>query len=89
MPDRILFPLFGLIALAMIAVALVWPQGLGARSPGPLGHVPTQQTQAVVAARARAKQPPPELPMAPVTSGANAAPAPTPLPATSASPPAR
>ena len=84
MPDRILFPLFGLIALAMIAVALIWPQGLGARSPGPFGRVPTQQTQAVQDARARAKQPPPELPMAPVTSAPSPAPATTP-----ASPPAR
>jgi hypothetical protein len=75
MSDRILFPLIGLIALVMIAVALIWPQGLGARSPGPFGHVPTQQTQAVQDARARAKQPPPELPMAPVTSAPNPAPA--------------
>jgi hypothetical protein len=78
MADRILFPLFGLIALAMIATALVWPQGLGARSPGPLGRQPVQQTQAVVAARARAKAPPPELPMAPVTS--NPTPASPPAP---------
>ena len=68
MPDRILFPLFGLIAFAMIALALVWPQGLGARSPGPFGHVPTQQTEAAKQAKARANQPPPELPMAPVPS---------------------
>jgi hypothetical protein len=65
MPDRILFPLFGLIALAMIALALVWPQGLGARSPGPFGHMPVQQTPAARAARAKADQPPPALPMAP------------------------
>jgi hypothetical protein len=79
MPDRILFPLFGLIAIAMIALALVWPQGLGARSPGPLGRQPVQQTQAVRDARARAKAPPPELPMAPVMpSSASAVPAPNP-----------
>jgi hypothetical protein len=75
MPDRILFPLLGLIALAMIALALVWPQGLGARSPGPFGHVPTQQTEAARAARAKASQAPPELPMAPVTAVPSAAPA--------------
>ena len=68
MPDRILFPIFGLIALAMIGLALVWPQGLGARSPGPFGHMPTQQTEAAKAARARASQAPPVLPMAPVPS---------------------
>ena len=28
----------GLAALMMIALALVWPQGLGARSPWPFGH---------------------------------------------------
>jgi hypothetical protein len=38
MPDRLFFPLMGLIAAAMIALAIVWPQGLGARSPGPFGH---------------------------------------------------
>ena len=27
-----------LIAAGMIALALVWPQGLGARSPDPFGH---------------------------------------------------
>ena len=37
MPDRLFFPLMALIAVAMVALALVWPQGLGARSPGPLG----------------------------------------------------
>jgi hypothetical protein len=77
MSDRILFSLLSLVAVAMIALALVWPQGLGARSPAPFGHQPVQQTQAVQAARARAKQPPPELPMAPVTSS------PTPAAATS------
>jgi hypothetical protein len=78
MPDRILFPFFGLIACAMIAAALVWPQGLGARSPGPFGRQPVQQTQAARAARARAKAPPPELPMAPVTSGLPSNPAASP-----------
>jgi len=38
MSDRVLFPLMGLAAILMIALALVWPQGLGARSPGPFGH---------------------------------------------------
>jgi hypothetical protein len=40
MPDRVLFPLMGLSAVLMITLALVWPQGLGARSPGPFGHAP-------------------------------------------------
>lgn len=36
--DRIFFPLCFLAAVAMIALALVWPQGTGARSPAPFGH---------------------------------------------------
>ncbi len=38
MPDRLFFPLVALIALALIALAMVWPQGQGARSPPPFGH---------------------------------------------------
>ncbi|MBO9560639.1 MAG: hypothetical protein J7515_18905 [Caulobacter sp.] len=44
MPDRILMPFLALIGLALIALSLVWPQGYGARSPGPFGSVPIQQT---------------------------------------------
>ena len=35
MSDRVFFSLMALIALALIGLALVWPQGLGAPSPGP------------------------------------------------------
>ena len=66
MPDRLLFPLMGLVAVLMIALALVWPQGLGARSPGPFGHTPVQQTLAAKEAKARASAPPPVLSIAPV-----------------------
>ncbi|MGI8840436.1 MAG: hypothetical protein ACR2F8_06625 [Caulobacteraceae bacterium] len=38
MPDRLILPLMALAALAMIALALVWPQGIGRRSPAPFGH---------------------------------------------------
>lgn len=38
MRDRIFFPLMALIALAMVALALAWPQGMGAPSPAPFGH---------------------------------------------------
>jgi hypothetical protein len=38
MPDRLFFPLVAGIALALIALALLWPQGQGARSPAPFGH---------------------------------------------------
>lgn len=65
MPDRLLFPLMGLVAVLMIALALVWPQGLGARSPGPFGHTPVQQTQAN---KARVPAPPPVLSIAPSAS---------------------
>ena len=44
MPDRIFMPLMGLIAVALIAFSLVWPQGQGDRSWGPFGHTPVQQT---------------------------------------------
>ena len=70
MSDRLLFPLMGIVSLMMIGLALVWPQGLGARSPGPFGHTPVQQTPAAKAARARAKGPPPVLGMAPSAAAA-------------------
>ena len=38
MSDRLFFSALALIAVAMIALAMVWPQGLGARSPAPFGH---------------------------------------------------
>ncbi|HEX6859990.1 MAG TPA: hypothetical protein VF138_07290 [Caulobacteraceae bacterium] len=38
MRDRAFFPLMILVALAMVALAVVWPQGLGAPSPPPFGH---------------------------------------------------
>ena len=53
MIDRLYLPLLGLAALGLIALSLVWPQGLGARSPGPFGHTPVQQTPAVQAAMKR------------------------------------
>jgi hypothetical protein len=38
MPDRLVLPLLALAALLMIGLSLVWPQGLGRRSPAPFGH---------------------------------------------------
>jgi hypothetical protein len=38
MRDRLFYPLALLAALAMIALAMVWPQGMGALSPAPFGH---------------------------------------------------
>jgi hypothetical protein len=34
-PDRVFYPLALLVAAGLIALALVWPQGQGAPSPGP------------------------------------------------------
>lgn len=33
MPDRVFYPLAALAALAMIALALIWPRGMGAALP--------------------------------------------------------
>ena len=54
MSDRITLSLLALLALLMIGFAAVWPQGLGARSPKPFGHFPTQQTPEMQAALNRA-----------------------------------
>jgi hypothetical protein len=48
-PDRIFYPLAALVAGGLIALAAVYPQGQGARSPGPFGHTPSQQTAAAMA----------------------------------------
>ena len=44
MLDRFYLPLLALGAVAAVALALVWPQGLGDRSPEPFGHEPIQRT---------------------------------------------
>ncbi|HEY5006457.1 MAG TPA: hypothetical protein VII42_00550 [Caulobacteraceae bacterium] len=51
MRDRLTLPLMAVAALAMIALAMVWPQGLGRRSPGPFGHLmaPLEKKAAVPA----------------------------------------
>ena len=56
MLDRLYLPLLGLAAVAAIALSLVFPQGLGDRSPGPFGHTPVQQTPAAKAAMDRATE---------------------------------
>jgi hypothetical protein len=37
MSDRVFFSIVAAVAVALIALALLWPQGLGARSPEPFG----------------------------------------------------
>ena len=49
MPDRVFYPLAALTAVLLIALASVYPQGIGRRSPGPFGH----ETAAHLAARTR------------------------------------
>jgi hypothetical protein len=53
MPDRIILSIMAAIAVVLIGFAAVWPQGYGARSPGPFGSVPIQQTPQMKAAMAR------------------------------------
>jgi len=53
MLDRLYLPLLGLIAAGAVAFALVWPQGLGERSPAPFGHEPIQRTAAMQSAMKR------------------------------------
>jgi hypothetical protein len=53
MLDRLYLPFLGLIAAAAIALALVWPQGLGDQSPPPFGHIPVQRTPEMQAAMKR------------------------------------
>lgn len=38
MSDKVFYSVAALIALLMIGLSLVWPQGLGVRSPAPFGH---------------------------------------------------
>jgi hypothetical protein len=38
MSDGVALPALALIAIGLVALALVWPQGQGARSPAPFGH---------------------------------------------------
>ncbi|HZZ87186.1 MAG TPA: hypothetical protein VFE13_02530 [Caulobacteraceae bacterium] len=38
MPDGPALSLTAIVAAGLIALALVWPQGNGARSPAPFGH---------------------------------------------------
>jgi hypothetical protein len=53
MLDRFYLPFMALAAAAAIGLALVWPQGLGDRSPGPFGHEPVQRTPQMQAAMKR------------------------------------
>ena len=73
MSDRVLFPLMGLAAVLMVALALVWPQGVGARSPGVFGHAPARPA---VPVKATTPSQPTLLSLAPTPSSAPAEAAP-------------
>ena len=53
MLDRLYLPLLAVLTIAVVALALVWPQGLGDRSPPPFGRAPVQRTPEVRAAMQR------------------------------------
>jgi hypothetical protein len=38
LPDRVFYPLAVAAALALVGLAMVWPQGQGALSPPPFRH---------------------------------------------------
>jgi len=46
MRDRYFYPLAAVLAVGMVLLALVWPQGQGARSPAPFGHEPQTPAKA-------------------------------------------
>jgi hypothetical protein len=53
MSDRLFFISLALGALSLIALSLVWPQGLGDRSPAPFGYPPAQRAPEMQAAMKR------------------------------------
>ena len=53
MLDRLYLPFLVLAAVAAVALASVWPQGFGDRSPAPFGSTPIQRTPAMQAAMKR------------------------------------
>jgi hypothetical protein len=53
MLDRLFLPFLGLAAVAATGLALVWPQGLGDRSPPPFGHAPVLRSPEMQAAMRR------------------------------------
>ena len=49
MLDRFYLPFLAFAAIAAVVLAMVWPQGLGDRSPAPFGHEPVQRSAAMQA----------------------------------------
>lgn len=80
MLDRLALPLIALTAIAVVVLAMMWPQGYGARSPGPFGHTPIQQTPEMKAALQREH----DLAMQRAADAAAATPVPPTVPAPAA-----
>jgi hypothetical protein len=57
MSDRLFFAIAALVAAALVALALVWPQGYGRRSPWPFGG-PVRTSEAVKAEPSKAQPKP-------------------------------
>ena len=53
MLDRLYLPVLALAAIAAVALAMQWPQGLGDRSMAAFGSTPLQRTPAMQAAMKR------------------------------------
>ncbi len=53
MSDRVFYSLAAIVCVLLIALAAVYPQGIGARSPKPFGH----ETAAHLAARTKKPAP--------------------------------
>ena len=83
MLDRLALPIIALAAIAVVALAMAWPQGYGARSPAPFGHTPLQQTPAMKAALKREH----DLAMQRAADAAAALPPPVAAPAAPVPPP--
>ncbi|MBV9511989.1 MAG: hypothetical protein JO303_17075 [Caulobacteraceae bacterium] len=54
MKDRLFFSVMAAAAAACIALAVVWPQGFGARSPAPFGHALLQPPETPPSAKPKA-----------------------------------
>ncbi|MDO1559485.1 hypothetical protein Q0812_08595 [Brevundimonas sp. 2R-24] len=54
--DRLFYFLTALFALGLIALALVWPQGMGAPSPGPFRRPVTLPEYAILEQRKAAEE---------------------------------
>lgn len=50
-PDRLFYPLAALVVAALVGLALVWPQGQGASSPGPFRAPPAKTASQSPAAK--------------------------------------